>query len=180
MNGNKSAGRATKKRASSLMESAFRRSRSWEWEDRCGWTEQLVAHWKNTSAASCAAAILMSGATADPAPAFVVDEAIADIIRAGGPESFRKSPMLAIGDAVATVVRRRILEMHLRMAGWNLSFVGKMLGLGDASAVLRAIRQLNLTPEYERAKKRLGIVGGGHRKPRVRCTVSIETKGGRQ
>lgn len=70
-----------------------------------------------------------------------------------------------LGGCVSFHVRRLMLLDSLRSHGWNLSKTGEALHMGSNSHVLRAIRELALTGEYEAAKA-AGIPRRGGRQKR--------------
>lgn len=63
------------------------------------------------------------------------------------------TPTLAeIGEAAKRTAQRTALLKALRQSGWNLTAAGIALGVGSPSNVLRAIKTLELTDEYDAAK----------------------------
>lgn len=62
----------------------------------------------------------------------------------------KKSKLTLAGEAA----QRGVLLGALKEHRWNLSHVAEALEMGNASAVLRSIKQLDLTEEYEAARDR--------------------------
>lgn len=71
----------------------------------------------------------------------------------------KKSKLTLAGEAA----QRGVLLMELKAHGWNLTATAESLEMGHPSAVLRSIKQLDLTDEYEAARVR-GDVSPGNRK----------------
>lgn len=72
----------------------------------------------------------------------------------------KKSKLTLAGEAA----QRGVLLAELKAQGWNLTATAEALDMGHPSAVLRSIKQLGLTEEYEAARVR-GDVSPGNRKP---------------
>ena len=68
--------------------------------------------------------------------------------RAKAPPRRKKSKLTLAGEAA----QRGVLLAELKAQGWNLSHVAEALEMGNASTVLRSIKQLGLLEEYEAAK----------------------------
>lgn len=66
------------------------------------------------------------------------------------PSGRKKSKLTLAGEAA----QRGVLLGALKEHGWNLSHVAAALEMGNASAVLRSIKQLDLSEEYEAARER--------------------------
>ncbi len=72
-----------------------------------------------------------------------------------------------IGELISRDIRRLILHRHLKLNGWNLSRTAQIFNIsGGAASVLREIKRLDLTNEYEAAKITLGLRPGGPRDSR--------------
>lgn len=56
--------------------------------------------------------------------------------------------------------QRKALLAELEAQGWNLTATARELGMTNASNVIRAIKTLGLTEEYEAAKARGDIAPG--------------------
>jgi len=65
-----------------------------------------------------------------------------------------KRTLAEIGKDAQREAQRKALLAELRAQDWNLSAVARELGMGDASAVIRAIRKVGLESEYEAARHR--------------------------
>ena len=75
------------------------------------------------------------------------------------------SKFARVGREAMHRAQRALLLDALEREGWCLARAGRSLGLGGHCApVLRAIRCVGLTPEYERAR-RDGLVRPGRREP---------------
>ncbi len=109
----------------------------------------LDAHWLHMI-------VLMSDA--------IVGEAVADIVARGGPHAMGTNLLTAVGGAVGTAAKRLLLRQQLQASAWHMAHASEALKLGsDATPVLRAIRELGMVPEYEKAKRDGKIVRGGKR-----------------
>jgi hypothetical protein len=63
------------------------------------------------------------------------------------------STLALVGNLVANGIRRRMLLKELQATGWNLRHASDRLRLGYGTGnILRAIRDLGLSDEYERIK----------------------------
>ncbi len=66
-----------------------------------------------------------------------------------------------VGRAAAKAAQRETLLEALKANGWNLTATAKALGMGSLpSNVIRALKTLDLTEDYERAKKRGDVAPG--------------------
>lgn len=64
----------------------------------------------------------------------------------------RKSRFAEVGREAARKAQRQLVLDELKRHDWNLTDTAKALGLAHASAVSRAIDELNLADEYEQGK----------------------------
>lgn len=74
-----------------------------------------------------------------------------------------KSRLTLAREAGALAAGRALLLETLTAEGWNLTGAAETLGMGNASAVLRAIRDHGLDREYEAARRRGDIRPGPRR-----------------
>jgi transcriptional regulator with GAF, ATPase, and Fis domain len=74
-----------------------------------------------------------------------------------------KSKLTLAREAGATAAGRELLLSTLEAKGWNLTATAEDLGMGNASAVLRAIREHGLMAEHEAARVRGDIRPGPRR-----------------
>ena len=80
----------------------------------------------------------------------------------GAPRATKKKPprqksgLTEIGEAAM----RAALLATLEEKAWNLTHASEALRMGGPSTVIRALRNLGLAAEYERARKRGDIVAG--------------------
>lgn len=74
-----------------------------------------------------------------------------------------KSRLTLAREAGAIEAGRALLLETLTAQGWNLSATAEALGVGTAGAVIRAIREHGLEPEYEAARRRGDIKPGPRR-----------------
>jgi hypothetical protein len=110
------------------------------------------AYWVNRILAHGANALLQAAAT------LVVE---ADL------ELLPNNTLSTIGDLVSVAIRRALLLQQLEATDWNLAHTADKLRLGSTPNVLREIKRLDLSAEYERAKLQGRITRSGHR---VRAT----------
>lgn len=78
------------------------------------------------------------------------------------PEGRKRSKFTEVGDEAKAVAQRALLLETLDANGWNLTATAEDLGMGAATAVSRALREL-APKEYEKAK-RDGRVSQGNRR----------------
>ncbi len=64
----------------------------------------------------------------------------------------RKSRFAEVGREAARKAQRQLVLDELKRHDWNLTDTAKALGLAHASAVSRAIDELDLADEYEQGK----------------------------
>lgn len=64
----------------------------------------------------------------------------------------------AVGKAISAGMRGAILREQMFLARWSLSHVSEWLEMGHPSAVLRAIRDLGLEPEYDAHKRETRVL----------------------
>lgn len=76
------------------------------------------------------------------------------------PEGRKKSKLTQAGEEGARAAKRALLKKTLEALDWNLSATAEELEMGDASAVIRAIRDCGLEEAYEAAKERGDIARG--------------------
>ena len=74
-----------------------------------------------------------------------------------------KSKLTLAREAAALAAGRALLLATLKAEGWNLTATAEVLGMGNASAVLRAIREHGLETEHEAARVRGDIRPGPRR-----------------
>lgn len=74
-----------------------------------------------------------------------------------------KSRLTLAREAAALAAGRALLLATLKAEGWNLTATAETLGMGNASAVLRAIREHGLEAEHEAARVRGDIRPGPRR-----------------
>jgi transcriptional regulator with GAF, ATPase, and Fis domain len=72
----------------------------------------------------------------------------------------RRSLFAEIGRQAAQEAQRKLLAATLVAKGWNLTHTAEALGLSTPSEVIRAIKALDLTAEYEAAKGKGLVVQG--------------------
>lgn len=72
------------------------------------------------------------------------------------PRGRKKSKLTLAGEAA----QRGVLLMELKAQAWSLSATADALDLSGASDVLRAIKHLGLTDEYEAARARGDVKPG--------------------
>lgn len=68
------------------------------------------------------------------------------------PEGRKKSLLSRAGDEAKRAAERTLLLKTLKAHDWNLTHTAAALEMGDASAVLRAIKQLDLVEDYEKQR----------------------------
>lgn len=78
------------------------------------------------------------------------------------PEGRKRSKFTEVGDEAKATAQRALLLETLDANGWNLTATAEELGMGAATAVSRALREL-APKEYEKAK-RDGRVSQGNRR----------------
>lgn len=106
----------------------------------------------------------------DVGPLAILD-ATAELLEHVAPEDLETNTLSALGNLVSKALRRRVLLRELEAHRWNLAQVSTALRLGYGSApTLRAIKDMGLSEEYEKARAS-GLIkrGGGSR-------VSEDTK----
>ena len=79
--------------------------------------------------------------------------------QAAGKVARRKSKLTLAAEAA----QRGMLLQALKDGGWNLTVCAEALDLSSPSDVLRAIKGLGLTDEYEAAKERGDVSPGSRR-----------------
>jgi hypothetical protein len=73
-----------------------------------------------------------------------------------------------IGRRVSELIRRTILLDELEATGWNLSLTAERLRMGsNAQPVIREIKRLGLTEEYEQARESGRVERSGHKSRKV-------------
>jgi transcriptional regulator with GAF, ATPase, and Fis domain len=65
-------------------------------------------------------------------------------------EGRKKSKLTQVGDEAKREAEAKLLLATLRANDWNLSATARVLDLGAASSVIRAIRACGLDAEYEK------------------------------
>lgn len=70
------------------------------------------------------------------------------------------SRLTQVADDAARAAKRALLAETLLAQSWNLSATARELGLAGPSDVIRAIRDVGLEAEYERARE-TGLVKAG-------------------
>ena len=78
------------------------------------------------------------------------------------PEGRKKSKLVQIGDAAKAEAMRKALLDALKQHEWNLSRTARELEMNNASAVIRALKEL-APGEYERARERGDVAFGAPR-----------------
>jgi transcriptional regulator of acetoin/glycerol metabolism len=70
------------------------------------------------------------------------------------------SRLTEVADEAARAAKRALLAETLLAQNWNLSATARALGLAGPSGVIRAIHDVGLDAEYERARE-TGLVKAG-------------------
>lgn len=76
------------------------------------------------------------------------------------PEGRRKSKLTQIGDEAKKGAMRDALLAELKRQQWNLTRAAEALEMAGPSAVITALRDLDLGDEYEAARSRGDIAPG--------------------
>jgi hypothetical protein len=79
-----------------------------------------------------------------------------------------------IGRDAARTAQRAALLATLEACGWRMSVAAETLRMGDTASVLRAIKRLGLTAEYDAARERGLFRRGRHHLP----MLTVEPKRG--
>lgn len=72
----------------------------------------------------------------------------------------KASRLTRVADEAARAAKRALLAETLLAQGWNLSATARELELAGPSSVIRAIKEVGLDAEYERAREN-GLVKAG-------------------
>jgi hypothetical protein len=94
-------------------------------------------------------------------------DAAGDLVEVGDLSAASTNTLSLIGELLSRRVRQWILLSELQRTEWNLAHTAERLRLGYGTAnVMRAIKDLDLLPDYEAARA-AGMIKRGGRRPRV-------------